>query len=75
MAKRHSSNGKGEGQYAITQRNLDKKGRTNKKLKRSPMASKYLTPFGKELKANCEAKAKETFNKGRRHRKPEPVES
>ena len=50
MAKRKGKSGSGEGQYAITQINLDKKGKTNKKLKRNSMASKYLTARGKELK-------------------------
>ena len=49
MAKRKSSSGKGEAQYTITQLNLDKKGKTNKKLKSNPMASKYLTARGKEI--------------------------
>ena len=49
MAKRKSSSSKGENQYAITQKNLDEKGKTNKKLKRNPLASKYLTPKGKEI--------------------------
>ena len=38
-----------EAQFSITQANLDKKGKTNKKLKRNPMASKYLTAEGKRL--------------------------
>lgn len=50
MAKRKGKSGNGEGHYIITQVNLDKKGKTNKKLKRNPMASKYLTPRGKEIK-------------------------
>ena len=50
MAKRKGSSHNGEGHYIITQANLDKKGKTNKKLKRNPMASKYLTARGKELK-------------------------
>lgn len=49
MAKRRGKSGSGEGQYAITQANLDNKGKTNKKLKRNTMASKYLTPKGKEI--------------------------
>ena len=49
MAKRKGKSGSGEGQYTITQLNLDKKGKTNKKLKRNPMASKYLTAEGKRL--------------------------
>lgn len=49
MAKRKGKSGSGEGQYTVTQLNLDKKGKTNKKLKRNPMASKYLTAEGKRL--------------------------
>ena len=49
MAKRKGNSGSGEGHYVITQANLDKKGKTNKKLKRNPMASKYLTARGKEI--------------------------
>ena len=40
---------------------------TNKKLKRNPMASKYLTVRGKELKEAGEKAFKENFKKGRRH--------
>lgn len=76
MAKRKGSSGSGEGQYTITQANLDNKGKTNKKLKRNPMASKYLTARGKELKEAGEKAYKENFRKGRRFRKAEtPVES
>lgn len=51
MAKRKKGkSGSGESQYLITQLNLDRKGKTNKKLKRNPMAQKNLTPRGKELK-------------------------
>lgn len=71
MAKRKGSSGSGEAQYTITQRNLDNKGKTNKKLKSNPQASKYLTARGKELKETAEKLAKETFRKGRRHRKVE----
>lgn len=66
MAKRKSSNS-GEAYFSITQANLDKKGKTNKKLKRNPMASKYLTARGKELKEAGEKAFKENFNKGKRH--------
>lgn len=58
MAKRKASHN-GEAQYSITQANLDKKGKTNKKLKRNPMASKYLTPKGKEIKEAAAAFVKE----------------
>jgi hypothetical protein len=51
MAKRKKGkSGSGESQYLITQLNLDRKGKTNKKLKRNPMAQKNLTPRGRELK-------------------------
>ena len=50
MAKRRGKSGSGESQYPKTQANLDAKGRTNKKLKRNPQATKYLTPKGKEIK-------------------------
>lgn len=74
MAVRKSNSG--EGQFPITQANLDNKGKTNKKLKRNTMASKYLTPKGKELKEAGERAFKENFKKGRRHRKVEaPIES
>ena len=66
MAKRTSSKN-GEAHFCITQANLDKKGKTNKKLKRNPMASKYLTARGKELKEAGEIAFKENFKKGRRH--------
>lgn len=70
MAKRRGKSGSGEAQYSITQANLDRKGKTNKKLKRNPMASKYLTPRGKELKeaaANYAAEHKK--GTGRRYKK------
>lgn len=44
-----------EDQFIRTQANLDRKGKTNKKLRRNPMASKYLTPKGRELKDAGEA--------------------
>ena len=72
MAKRKGSSGSGEAQYSKTQANLDRKGKTNKKLKRNPQASKYLTPKGRELKEAAEKLLKETFKKGRRYRKDTP---
>ena len=76
MEKRKGSSGSGEGQYVITQANLDKKGKTNKKLKRNPMAAKYLSVRGKELKEAGEKAHKENFKKGRRYRTAEtPIES
>lgn len=72
MGKRKGASGSGEAQYSKTQANLDRKGKTNKKLKRNPQASKYLTPKGKELKEAAEKLLKETFKKGRRYRKDTP---
>lgn len=65
MAKRKGKSGSGEGQYSTTQINLDNKGKTNKKLKRNPMAAKHLTARGKELKAAGEAMYKENMAKHR----------
>lgn len=70
MGKRKASKS-GEAQFSVTQYNLDKKGKTNKKLKSNPMASKYLTSKGKELKEAAEAYAKEHFKKGRKYRSKE----
>ncbi len=70
MAKRKGKSGSGEMQYSITQANLDKKGKTNKKLKLNPMASKYLTPRGKELKEAAAAyMAEHKKGTGRKYRK------
>ena len=70
MAKRKKGkSGSGENQYTITQFNLDRKGKTNKKLKRNPMASKYLTAKGKELKEAAAAFTKEhPAGSGRKHK-------
>lgn len=72
MAKRKSKSGSGEGRYSITQANLDKKGKTNKKLKKNAMAGKYLTPKGKELieaaKAFAQAHPKGSGKKYRKSR-------
>ena len=76
MAKGKRSSGNGEAQYAITQANLDRKGKTNKKVSRNINAAKYLTPKGKELKEKAAALFKETYKKGRRHTKKDtPSES
>ena len=69
MAKRKGKSGNGEGHFIITQTNLDKKGKTNKKLKRNPMASKYLTVKGRELKDAGEAIYKENMAKHRERMK------
>lgn len=67
--KRKGKSGSGEGHFIITQANLDKKGKTNKKLKRNPMASKYLTVRGRELKDAGEAVYKENMAKHRERMK------
>ena len=69
MAKRKGKSGSGEGHFIITQANLDKKGKTNKKLKRNPMASKFLTARGRELKDAGEAAYKENMAKHRERMK------
>ena len=70
MAKRKGKSGSGEGQYTITQINLDKKGKTNKKLKRNPQATKYLTAEGKRLIEAAAAFRKEhPAGSGRRYKK------
>ena len=63
MAKRKGKSSNGEGHFIITQANLDKKGKTNKKLKRNPMASKYLSVRGRELKETGEKAYKENMAK------------
>jgi hypothetical protein len=55
MAKRKGASHSGTDQFIVTQANLDKKGKTNKKLKRNPMASKYLSVKGQELKDAAKA--------------------
>lgn len=66
MAKRKKGkSGAGEGHFIITQANLDKKGKTNKKLRLNPMANKYLSVKGKELKEAGEAMYKENMVKHR----------
>jgi hypothetical protein len=53
MAKRKAK-GKGyDSQFSVTAANLAKKGKTNKKLKRNPMASKYETAANKEITAKA----------------------
>ena len=69
MAKRKGKSGSGEGHYIITQANLDKKGKTNKKLKRNPMASKYLSVRGKELKEAGEKAYRDNMAKHRERMK------
>lgn len=69
MAKRRGKSGNGEAQYSITQFNLDKKGKTNKKLKSNMKAAKYLTPMGKEIKEAAAAFVKaHPAGSGRRHK-------
>jgi len=74
MAKRKASKS-GEAQFSKTQANLDKHGKTNKKIRLNPQASKYLTTKGKELKEAGEKAFKENFKKGRRYRKETAPES
>lgn len=70
MAKRKGSSGSGEGHYIITQANLDKKGKTNKKLKRNPMAGKYLSAEGQRLKDAAKAFAEaHPKGSGKKYRK------
>ena len=69
MAKRKGKSGSGEGHFIITQANLDKKGKTNKKLKRKHIASKYITVKGRELKDAGEAAYKENMAKHRERMK------
>ena len=75
MAKRKKGkSGSGADQYVITQANLDNKGKTNKKLKRNPQASKHLTVRGKELKdAAAEYMKAHPKGSGRRYRKQTPA--
>lgn len=61
--KRKGASHSGETRYSITQANLDAKGKTNKKLGRNPMAQKYLTPKGKELKEKAAEYMKEHSKK------------
>ena len=69
MAKRRGKSGNGEAQYSITHFNLDKKGKTNKKLKSNMKAAKYLTPMGKEIKEAAAAFVKaHPAGSGRRHK-------
>lgn len=75
MAKRKTSKS-GEAQFSVTQFNLDKKGKTNKKLKSNPMASKYLSVRGKELKdAAAEYAKAHPKGSGRKYRKSEVAAS
>ena len=67
--KKGSSAGKNDNAYIRTQTNLDKKGKTNKKLKSSGLSTKFLTATGKDLKDKAAALSKETFKKGRRTKK------
>jgi len=58
MAKRRKgASHTGEGHYQRTQFNLDRKGKTNKKLRRNPQASKYLTSRSQEIMEAAKAYA------------------
>lgn len=51
MAKhKKGKSGSGEGRFIVTAINLAKKGKTNKKLKLNPLASKYETEENKRIK-------------------------
>ena len=76
MAKRKGKSGNGEGHYSITQANLDKKGKTNKKLKMNSKASKYLTPKGKEIIEAAKAFVKEhPAGSGKKYKKKHNITS
>ena len=76
MAKRKGKSGNVEGHYSITQANLDKKGKTNKKLKMNTQASKYLTPRGKEIIEAAKAFAQaHPAGSGRRYKKKHNIAS
>ena len=76
MAKRKGKSGSGEGQYTITQINLDNNGKTNKKLKMNTMAGKYLTPKGKEIIETAKKFAQEhPAGSGRRYKKKHSLAS
>lgn len=74
MAKGKGS-GTGKDHFIATQANLDKKGKTNKKLKSNPQAMQHLTATGKELKEKAEAYAKEHFGTGYRTRRRKRLEA
>ena len=50
MAKTTTSSSSKESQFIRTQANLDKKGKTNKKIGKNPNALKFITPIGQALK-------------------------
>ena len=76
MAKRKGKSGSGEGQYTTTQFNLDRKGKTNKKLKMNAKASKYLTPKGKEIIEVAKAFVKEhPAGSGKKYKKKHNIAS
>ena len=76
MSKRKGKSGNGEGHYSITQANLDKKGKTNKKLKMNTQAGKYLTPKGKEIIEAAKAFVQaHPAGSGRRYKKKHNIAS
>ena len=76
LQRRDEKSGSGEGHYSITQANLDKKGKTNKKLKMNTKASKYLTPKGKEIIEAAKAFAQaHPAGSGRRYKKKHNIAS
>ena len=66
MAHKKATGTGNTSQFSTTQRNLDKKGKTNKKLKSNRQASTYLSTKGQELKDSASSYAKEHFKKGHR---------
>lgn len=66
----------GSDQYSVTARNLARKGKTNKKLKRNPLASKYETAENNKLKEQAlEMMKKHPKGTGYKYRKRTNKES
>lgn len=65
----------GSAQYSITAKNLARKGKTNKKLKLNPLASKYETTENNKLKEQAlEMIKKHPKGTGYKYRKNNKVE-
>lgn len=58
MAKGKGKKENTESRFIATAKNLAKKGKTNKKLKKNPMASKYETSENKRITEEAEKYAK-----------------
>lgn len=71
MAKhKKGKSGSGSDQYFVTQLNLDKKGKTNKKVKRNSEAKNHLTEEGKKIIAAAAEYVKQhPPGSGRRNKK------